>query len=333
MPIGTKNDLKVYDPMIRGGFVETLVQNLNAFNGASNGSIRLVSARKPGQFETESFFPMISGLVRQRDPNSTAAIADKKITQSEISSVKVDRGIGPVAMTLDSFRKAGLPTAEQSLRFIAGQMAAKAVVADYLNAAIRSLVGALDQGTSAKHVVPVGQNTGRMNTLALTGALAKFGDQSSLLGMIVMHSSAYFQLVDNQIVEKIVGISDFNIASGTPVTLNRPVLVTDADALLIKDPGTQAITGYRTLVLTPGAVVIEDTESEFLAFDLITGLENLAYRMQGEYAFNLGVKGFSWDKVNGGASPSDTALVTAGNWDAALADVKNRAGIMITSAI
>lgn len=323
MPIGTKNDMKIYDPRIRGGFVEVLLQNLQAFNAASRGSIRLVSARKPGNFEYESFFQNINGLIRRRDPNSTAAIADKKMTQGEFVSVKLNGGIGPVTMTMDSFRKMGIELNDGAMRLTAGQMAARGVVADYLNSGLRGVVGALNNTAAAKVTIGTG-----ITTVGLTDGLAKFGDAANGIVAWVMHSKPYYDLVKHQMTEKITGISDFNIATAQPVTLNRPVLVTDSDALLVKDGGGN-VTDYLTLGLVQDAVQVEDTESEMILFDPVTGLENLAYRMQGEYAFNLGVKGYAWDVANGGENPTDTALVTAGNWDPVLTDIKGRAGVII----
>ncbi len=328
MAIGTKNDLKIYDPRIRGGFVEVLLQNLQAFNAASRGSIRLVSARKPGNFEYESFFQNINGLIRRRDPNSTSAVADKKLTQGEFVSVKLNGGIGPVTMTMDSFRKMGVELNDGAMRLTAGQMAARGVVADYLNSGLRGVVGALNNTAAAKYTQPGGVNSGKISTVTLTQGLAKFGDAANSIVAWVMHSKVYYDLVENQIASNITGISDFNIASATPVTLNRPVLVTDSEALIVRD-GSNVITDYLTLGLVSDAVQVEDTESEMILFDPVTGLENLAYRMQGEYALNLGVQGYAWDVANGGENPSDKALVTAGNWDAVLTDIKGRAGVIM----
>lgn len=325
MPIGTKNDLKVYDPRIRGGYVETLLQNVRAFNGASRGAIRLISNRKPGVFEFESLFKNITDIIESRDPTSTADVDDKKLTQDEIVRVKVNRRIGPVAITIDALRKAGLPVDPNTLNVTAGVMAARATTTDYLNTGVRALVGALNPIAASKFTEPT---NGTMKTTTLVNGLSKFGDQSDALAIWVMHSKAYFDLVANQIAEKIDGISNFNIAQGQPVTLNRPVLVTDSDALTIKD-GNDVVTDYLSLGLPVGALEIEDTESEYISLQEITGKANLFWRMQGEYAYNLGVLGFKWDVTNGGENPSNTALGTSGNWDAVIADVKGRAGVVL----
>jgi hypothetical protein len=54
-------------------------------------------------------------------------------------------------------------------------------------------------------------------------------------------------------------------------------------------------------------------------------------RLQGEFAFNVGLKGFQWDVTNGGANPTDSALGTGSNWDLIAADIKDTSGIIIQS--
>ena len=61
MPIGTKNDMKIYDPRIRGGFVETLLQNLQAFNASSRGLIAATSSAPRA-----SPFPLTTGSTPAR---------------------------------------------------------------------------------------------------------------------------------------------------------------------------------------------------------------------------------------------------------------------------
>jgi Major capsid protein 13-like len=63
----------------------------------------------------------------------------------------------------------------------------------------------------------------------------------------------------------------------------------------------------------------------------ITGLDTLVLRYQGEFAYNLGVKGFKWDTANGGVNPVNSAINDGTNWDPALTDVRERAGVVMTT--
>ena len=71
--------------------------------------------------------------------------------------------------------------------------------------------------------------------------------------------------------------------------------------------------------------VVESEERQVVS-DLITGLENLVMRVQGEYAFNVGVKGYKWNTT---ANPADAALATGANWTKVATSDKSTAGVML----
>lgn len=145
-----------------------------------------------------------------------------------------------------------------------------------------------------------------------------------------MHSKPFFDLMGSAITDKIYGVANITIYNGTIATLGKPVIVTDAAALYHAAVGSVPAS-YTTLGLTEGAVEITESEEEQVVAEVITGLEQLAARIQGEYAFNVSVKGYSYDIANGGINPSDATLATATNWDKYVADIKHTAGIAIIS--
>jgi hypothetical protein len=55
----------------------------------------------------------------------------------------------------------------------------------------------------------------------------------------------------------------------------------------------------------------------------------LVVRVQAEYAYSLGIKGFKYDVANGGANPDATAVGTASNWDKVATDKKDLAGVIL----
>jgi hypothetical protein len=91
------------------------------------------------------------------------------------------------------------------------------------------------------------------------------------------------------------------------------------------------VTDYFTLGLTEGAMELENSEESTVLSDIQLGLENLVVRMQGEYAYNAKMKGFTWDVANGGKNPTTTALATGTNWDTVVASYKDYAGVVIQS--
>lgn len=328
MAIGKASDMKVYDPRIQGGFIETLVQNTDVFNQASRNAIRLSNNFKPGDYDYSSFFANTSSLITRRDTTSVSGVTDIALAQSEELKVKLNWKLGPIANTLDSFKKAtNGQFDEDEFMFVVGEQAAKAALVKQTDDAVLAAKAFLNGQSANKHTVA---SDGTIATSDLVDGLSKFGDAASNVILWVMHSKVYFDLVKQQIAANIDGVSNFNVAEGNPLTLNRPVLVTDS-ASLYAASGSPEVTDYYTLGLTADAVDVETSEGETIHGEMVTGLENLAYRIQGEGAFSLGVKGASWDVANGGANPNGTALGTSSNWDKVYNDKRSLAGVIIQS--
>lgn len=329
----------IYPELVHSGLSETLVQNTDAFNAASGNTIRLVTARRRGDFAQESFFKNVSALVNRRDIASTSP-GNQTVTASDVPmdehiSVKLNRRIGPIDQTFDSFRKLGDNPDLEVLSFLLGEQIAKAVQVDQLDSGLRALVAAITaQAGVTTDIGPGASPQSTITTTTLVDGLATFGDAAGRVAMWVMHSKVFFDLVKEQITANIDGISNFNIAQATPVTLNRPVLVTDSASLVTAStnfsPNTQG-NQYITLGLTADGCVLEDSEEELLYTDIITGRENIVARLQGEFAYNVGLKGFRWDPANGGVNPDDATLGTGTNWDSVMDSTKDLAGLAILS--
>jgi hypothetical protein len=314
----------IYPELVHGGLVETLIQNTDAFNAASGGAIRLVNARRRGDFAQESFIKNVTGLVNRRGVAGSPenpAVTSNPVPMSEFVTVKVNRRVGPIDQTLDSFRKLGEDADLEILSRKIGVQIAKAIQIDQLEAGMTSLVAAI---TNVSALLNAPSPESAISTSRLVDGLALFGDQGARIKVWVMHSKVYYDLVKDQISANIDGISNFNVANAAPVTLNRPVLVTDSASLV--NGGV-----YTTLGLTEDAVVLEDSEQESMMGDLITGKDNLVVRLQGEFAYNIGVKGCAWDVANGGVNPDDTALGTGTNWDSVMDNNKDLPGIALYS--
>lgn len=328
MAIGLASNFQIYQEQINGGFVEELAQNTAAFNAASANAIRLITDRKRGEYEQTSFFENVTSLITRRDLTSVSSATDQALTQDEFVSVKLARKIGPIANTLDSFRKVARGANDQALSFLLGTQIAKAIQADMLNSALRAARNGLDNQTNNTFTTAGATQT--IETTDLVEGLNLFGDQAQRIVLWVMHSKVFYDLVKEQIGLAITNVADVNIVTGMPITLGRPVLVTDSAALI--DTGSP--TGdddYYTLGLVRDGVTVEDSEEETIHTELVSGLENLVVRLQGEFAYNLGLKGFKWDVTNGGANPTDATVATGTNWDSVMDSAKDLAGVVIQS--
>jgi hypothetical protein len=324
MAIGTKTGFKIYDDQFFGGMIEVIEQNADAFNAASANTIQLQPARMIGDFNKESFIQNISNLITRRDITSVAAATDLAVQQGENARVKINRKIGPVAQTIDSFRKIGQVVDNNELSFLLGAQVGKAITVDYINTAVNAAVAALSGQANATNDYSA---TGTITHAAMVTAMGKRGDRAGDLAAWVMHSKVYFDLMGQAIADKVFDVASTTIYNGTVATFGRPTVVIDAPSMLV----TGTPNKYWSMALVPGGVMVQESEQRDIINDVVTGLENLVIRMQGEYAFNLGIKGFTWDVTNGGANPTDTAIGTSSNWDKTSTDagVKGLAGVIL----
>jgi len=322
MAAGTKSDFKIYHEEYYGGMYEALAQNVNGFNAASNGGLKLVQKELLGDYEKESFNDQIADLITRRDTTSVASVTDKKMTQDEMVSVKLNRKIGPVMQTNDAWRKIGKD--EKEMSFVLGKMVATQKAHDFLESAVRAGEAAL----SGQSAINYDAGSNDLTVTHLANGLEKLGDMSNRIICWVMHSYSYYSLMKTAISAKIYEEAGRVVYGAQPGTLNRPVLVTDCDALRIGADSTY--TTYHVLGLVAGGIVATESENEDIGLYKVSGLENLGHRLQGEYAFNVGVKGFTWDVTNGSVNPTDNNLGLASNWDKVFTDIKNCAGVRVT---
>jgi hypothetical protein len=321
--IGKISDFTIYDLQYYSGITEVLLQNANVFNAASRNAIRIVPQLVKGQFEKTTFMKNIASLITRRDPTSIAGVVDKSLSQGEHVSVKVNRKIGPVAHTKDSFRK--IASTPEELSLILGQQAGAAIAIDYVDTAIRSAVAA----TKSNPALIKNYATTTITHKKLLETMALFGDRASRIVCWVMHSRLYFDLVGQAIADKILNIADVAIAEGSTATLGKPTIISDSAALIsLNEPSSSASDTYHVLGLTEDAIQLKESEDRDAVLDPVTGLENLVLRWQGEYAFNIGLKGYAY-ATGAGANPTDATLASSANWSQVVTDDKDCLGVML----
>ena len=327
MATGLASNFTIYQDLLKTRIAELLAQNGNAFGAASNNCIQLVTQSRPGDYGQASFFKNVSSLITRRDNTSVSTATDLPMTMDEYISVKLSRKIGPVGQTRDAFKKLlGGSFSPALFTTILAEEVTNAMQIDMLDSALAGLAASTKQVAASYFTA---SSLGSMSSSTLISTLAKMGDRADRIVAWVMHSKTYFDLVRSQISSNIVGVSNFNVASAQPVTMGRPVVVTDSASLLWgSSPDVQQ---YYTLGLVEGAALVENTEEQEVVIQDVTGLQTLGIRYQGEFAYNLGLKGFKWDTTSGGANPTLAATKDGNNWDVAFADLKDRAGVVITS--
>ena len=318
-------DFQIYQEQYHTGLTETLQQNSDIFNERSRGGMRFVTQSRMAEYEKAAFFAHISGLVRRRDPTSVATVADKKLVESEHVSVKINRGLGPVLTTKDAFRKIGMSPEAFSLQL--GRQFAPDVAVDYANTALIAGVAALRSQASIVKDASTATGTATLRHTYLASALAKFGDAAGRIRCWVMHSKVYWDLVQQSITDNVFEIGGLAVREGRAETLGIPTIITDSSALTETSASGDAT--YMILGLTENGIVVKQSEEQDIESDLVTGQDNLSIRIQGEHAYNVGVKGYSWSVTGGGVNPTDSALGTTTNWSLVSHDVKLGAGILL----
>lgn len=334
MAIGKYSDFNIIQEQFYGGMNDVIARNTNAFNGASAGAIRLVGRGALGNFMEESYFSQISGLISRRDITSVASVTDLAFASDVMKYVKVNRKLGPIANTIDSLRKIGINSERMS--FYVGQQAGQAKLVDWLDTLLLCGVTALAKTTSGG---PSGlgsfldKSASASNTMQydyLIDGLKLFGDAGNDVAAWVMHSKAFYDLMKTNVDVATDRVAGATIYQGTAGTLGRPVVVTDSAKLVNTDGITSGIDSYYTLGLTRDGLVAFDSEEDQIVGDTVTGLENLVYRIQGEHAYNVQVKGLSY--TNAGINPADAALGTGSNWTLKMTSVKSTGGFVIEHA-
>jgi len=289
-----------------------------------------------GEFNRSAFFRASEGLVKRRDPSSTAPATPDRLEQSEVGGVKVNSSF-LVQNTLDSFKKIGM--SPEVMSFYVGNAVAANMSQDHLNTSllvVDTAVKALGEPTTAPVAgvtydltKDAGSVLKTANAIALNKMRMPLGDKGlSAIRALVMPSKAYYDLVGNQMADKLTGLSDVVIYGGTPATLGLPVYVVDSPVLINLDPAGDGTlpAQYTVLGLTEDCASIVQSEQPSYIAETVTGLANLVARIQGEFAYNVNVRGFEYV---GTASPTDAQLGTKANWAYRLSSVKHAPAVKL----
>jgi hypothetical protein len=293
------SDLQVFTEYAYSTMTEMLDYNTALFNEATRGGITLRSAAHQGDYSDTAIWGKISGLVRRRNAYGTGAVTEKVLTQLLDTSVKVAAGIAPVRID-PSMMKWIQRSPEEAGAYCA---------------AIGAQASNVHDGTA-----------GTATLAALNTARSKLGDRAEDLACWVMHSKVLFDIYGTALTGSNVLFS-FGSVKVTHDGFGNPFIVSDSASLSYVATGTK----YHTCGLIPGGIAV-DQNSDFVDnVQTINGDENIKRTYQAEWSYNLGIRGFQWDKTNGGHSPTGAALATATNWDKYATSSKDLAGIMMNT--
>jgi len=318
------SDLAVYSEYAYSSFTEVLRQQIDLFNAATAGAIVLRSAAHQGDFSDVAFFAKISGgSVRRRNAYGSGAVSEKVLAHMVDTSVKVAAGTPPIRLDPGQFK--WIQQNPQIAGAAMGQQLAIDTLADMLNTGIGAAYAALTQVTAIKFdATGLTDPADEPNWLNLNSGQAKFGDQSAAIRAWILHSVPMHKLYANNLTN-----AQALFTYGTVNVIRDPF----GKVLIMTDSPNLVTTGspdvYRTLGLVTAGLVIGQNNDFDANEETKNGNENIIRTYQAEWSYNVGVKGFAWDKGNGGKSPADAALFTSTNWDRYATSEKDLAGVVV----
>jgi hypothetical protein len=314
------SDLAVFSEYAYDAMTEVQSQQINLFNAASDGTITLSSGQHQGDYSDHTFFAKISGLVKRRNAYGTGAQASSPLAMLVDTMVKVASGSKPIALDPGQFH--WIQMNPQVAGAALGQQLAAASMADMLNTGISGCAIA----TAAQAALTKDLTAGVLAFTGLAQTAGLLGDRQSAIRAWIIHSKPMTDLYVNALTNAQI-LFKFETVNIVRDAFGRLFVMTDAPGLTYVSTGTK----YRTLGLQPGAITIHQNNDFTDNFQVTNGDENIGRTYQSEWSFELGLKGYTWDKTNGGKSPNDAALQTATNWDKIVTDIKDMAGVVALS--
>lgn len=312
------SNMQVFNDYLMPATLVTLAQEIDKFNAASGGAIVLSSEGMTGDFMRDSFFASLASANRRVNRyGANNAQAATPLTELQGSKVKVAGGFGPVSYEPSQMTWLQRPT-QQGIAAASGAFA-QLLVQDQLNTAIAALVAAI--GNNAALVNDVSGTAG-INYVGLNGAHAKFGDMSAQIVANVMDGATYHAFIGANLTNAQTLFKHDTVQ--VVDVLGKRLVVTDAPALF--EAGTP--NKSKVLGLVRGAATVAGASDVIANVQTTNGKERIETTFQADYSFSLGLKGYSWDEVNGGKSPMDAALGTGANWDKVAEFDKMTAGVM-----
>jgi hypothetical protein len=315
------SDLTVFQEWAYSTMTEMLDYNIGLFNEASRGAIILKGGAHTGDFSDTAIWAKISGLVRRRNSYGAGAVAEKVLTQLLDTSVKVAAGIAPIR--IDPSMMLWIQKAPEEAGAVVGKQMAMDALADMLNTALLAYASAVG-AQATNYYDATGVLTGIAQLTTLTSGRSKLGDRADDVLCWVLHSKSLFDIYGAALTNANV-LFNFGNVKVTHDGFGIPFIVTDSPSLVVAG----APNNYFMAGLTSVSMVVDRNNDFVDNAQTVNGDENIKRTYQAEWSYNLGVKGFQWDKTNGGKSPSNAALGLATNWDKYVTSYKDLAGVLI----
>lgn len=311
-------NMKVFQDEIETTTIEILGQKVDDFVTATGGAFTIDVSGWKGDFSSTSFFNQIAGAIR--DVNRYAANgaqASTSLTQGKVGGVKVAGGFGPVLF--EESQMTYLQLNPESAIMAISEGFANALLTKHINQGLAAGVAAIEN--QAALVNDVSATLGLAQSV-MNGSHAKFGDMSMMLTTDIMTGAAYHKLIEKGLAngERLFEAGNVTVQS----ILGKRIVVTDSPALYVAGTPNK----YKVLSLTSGGIIVDNTSDLITNLERSNGKERIETTWQADFTYGVRVKGYKWDEVNGGKSPTSAELATGTNWDLAMSELKHTAGTL-----
>ena len=313
---------RIFIDYTRGSMTEVLQEQTELFNAATKNGLILRAKKNEGDFSTQTMWAEIASLVKRRDVRGTGNVAALDLTELAEASVKVGASTPPVNIPPAMFTYMNEDPKKGGV--IYGEQLAKARLADMLEVGIAAFVAAL----SAEPKNYLDRKAVGTTLSVLNEGSAKLGDAADRISAWLMHSTVLHDIYGTALAnqERLFEFGNVRVVSDG---FGRPLVMSDNASLLNVNGAAADVNSYNTCGLVAGGVMIDDNGDFYQNIETSNGKENIIRTIQSEWTYNTAVKGFAWDKTNGGTSPNTASIATAANWDRVATDHKNLAGVVI----
>ena len=305
----TQKDFVIYDEEFNSALYERLQVNIDVWNAATYGALVITTDAMKGHFSKVSMYKALaSDVVKEYNPENVTTTAFDTFESFEQVKVKVWRDSN-IQKTVDAF-KVLLLNPDATFSQLVGGLTADLITKDAIETLLSSILGAIEN--DAAHVL--GDGTTFPAFKDINKAQFVYGDQFSNVACILTHSNTAQGIVDLNIDEKLDTVAGFTISTGKWHTLNIPMIIADLDAL--KDGAN-----YKMAFLTAGAGVCVNSETVSAYTDIDLDSRPAMMRFKREWAYNIGVKGYSYDTTKGNY-PTKAVLANKTSWKKVVSDDK-----------
>lgn len=311
--------LQTLQEKVRSTATQLVQENLNVWNAASGGTMILGSAVQMKDLIETLSWGLISGLVVERNAFAPAGTpADKKVmAQLLANTVRLDGRVGPLVITSGMLSKLNAGVGE--IASVVSAQAAQGMIENYVKLGLGAAKAAISSGAFAGAVttqvaptaggrIPVGAKFPTLIDFEL--ATVPFGDQAGAIktwfmsGAQFTYFKAFGVLANTEVLFKIDNVRIETDASG------RRFVITDAPGL-----------GDSVVGLSQAGIVV-NADALTMASATPLGGENIEHILQGEFSYDVAVKGYklkaSATGTAGSQSFQQATLLNSANWEAIL---------------